>query len=276
MLVPTATGGLFAEQGGICWRLLTRVPGVTFSACRSPAQARSAGALVARFHSALADLDHEFRPIGIPLHDTAAHLAALESTLAEVGAHRLREQVEPLADEILAAALAWEDLGELPARVGHGDLKFDNLVFAGPEPPDCDRATHLIDLDTVAPRPLWTELGDAWRSWCNAAADESGARLDLALFRASCQGWGGMSELALDAAERGSLVFGLERIALELAARFTADALRESYFAWDSEHFPASGEHQLARARGQLELWRQALATRAEREALITAFVPVS
>ncbi|MEE2751965.1 MAG: hypothetical protein VX519_11085 [Myxococcota bacterium] len=50
------------------------------------------------------------------------------------------------------------------------------------------------------------------------------------------------------------LVSGVERICLELAARFCADALNESYFGWDASIAPGRGEHNLIRAKGQLAL----------------------
>ena len=55
-LVPTREGRPYADLGadGV-WRLMTGMPGVCFDTCQSRAQARSAGALVARFHSALVD-----------------------------------------------------------------------------------------------------------------------------------------------------------------------------------------------------------------------------
>ena len=43
-------------------------------------------------------------------------------------------------------------------------------------------------------------------------------------------------------------------ITVELAARFAADALAESYFGWDSERFGSAGEHNHVRARSQLGL----------------------
>ena len=49
-------------------------------------------------------------------------------------------------------------------------------------------------------------------------------------------------------------------MALELAVRFAADALRESYFGWDAERFESCGHHNLVRARGQLDVARQARA----------------
>ena len=59
-LVPTRDGALWAEHEGV-WRVLTRIDGVCHDALRRPAQARAAGRIVAQFHRAVSDLDHQFR-----------------------------------------------------------------------------------------------------------------------------------------------------------------------------------------------------------------------
>ena len=55
-----------------------------------------------------------------------------------------------------------------------------------------------------------------------------------------------------------------ETIYLELAARFCTDALNESYFGWNPAQFPTSSEHQLMRARGQLNAAKALAAQREE------------
>lgn len=270
-LVTTAERRAYVDLGeeGI-WRLLTRLPGVGFDVCDSTRQARSAGALVARFHSALDDLDHEFHPLGISLHATDVHLRALEEALASHRGHRLYEDVAALGRQILEEASGWEPLEGLPARVAHGDLKFNNVLF-GRRGAARDEALSLIDLDTVSRMPLYVELGDAWRSWCNPQGeDATEARFDLELFEASTEGYLDALEIDLDPAERESLVHGVERISLELAARFAADTLRESYFGWDPARFSSAGEHNLLRARGQFSLYRQARKTRGPRTQILS------
>jgi Ser/Thr protein kinase RdoA (MazF antagonist) len=266
-LLSTRSGALCAElAGGERWRLVTRLPGVVFDVCESPAQARAAGALVARFHAALVDLPHAFEPLGIPYHDTDAYLAALAAAVATRREHPLWRDVEELAAVILPAAADDTGLVGLPARVVHGDLKFNNVLFAGAEGAAREEAVALIDLDTLARMPLWIDLGDAFRSWCNRRGEDAAeAELDLALYRAAAEGWLSALDFALAPGERESLALGLERIALELAARFACDALEERYFRWDAERFASRGEHNLLRARGQLSLWRQARETRSER-----------
>ncbi len=265
-LVRTVADDLVADLGehGV-WRLLTRVPGVSHEICSSPELARAAGGLVARFHTALGDLDHGFQPLGIRWHDTPAYLRELEETLARHPSHHLHGEVSKLADRILETAREWSPLLGVGERVVHTDLKFNNLLFDPAADPERPEAVSLIDLDTVCRLPLFVELGDAWRSWCNRRGEDSAeAELDLDLFRASVAGYLGELRIELGREERASLVHGLERSSLELAARFAADALYESYFGWDPERFESRAEHNLVRARGQLSLAEQARATRDE------------
>jgi Ser/Thr protein kinase RdoA (MazF antagonist) len=271
-LVTASDGRLYSNQGDEgSWRLLTRVPGVSFGVCEDVEQARSAGALVARFHSALSDYEGELHSLGFAFHDTPRHLSALASSLEAHAEHRHRAAVAELASEIFTAVSAWESLDDLPRRVIHGDLKFSNVLFAGEGGRGRVEATCLIDLDTLSRLPVFVDLGDAWRSWCNVRAEsEVEARLDLALFRASVEGYAGVPGVELERRELATLAQGLDRISLELCARFAADTLEESYFDWSRERYESAGDHNLARARGQLSLYRQARDTLEERTRFLT------
>jgi len=276
-LPPTATAsvasapaddtGATAKPGAV-WRLMTFVDGLSFDVVGSPAQARAAGRLIARFHRALDGLAHTFVGMRTGVHDTSRHLQTLAAA-ATAGArdgHRLMAAVAPLAAEIAARAADLPALPSIAPRIGHGDLKFNNVLFAGPAGEDRERAVCLIDLDTVGPQPLAFELGDAWRSWCNVRGeDEPEARLDLAVFEASLDGYLTAFGGELPAAERRALLLGPEWVSLELAARFAADAVNESYFGWNPARFAGRGEHNLVRARGQLSLHRAFVETRPRR-----------
>jgi Ser/Thr protein kinase RdoA (MazF antagonist) len=271
-LVPAGDGSPFVEdpQGGGVWRMLTHVEGVAFDVVSDARQARSASELIARFHRAVDGLQHQFVGLRSGVHDTPVHLERLRGATASHGTHRLAREVGELARDIGAAAAALPPLPALPARVCHGDLKFSNILFADHEPPASERAVCLIDLDTVGPLSLSFELGDAWRSWCNRAGeDRTEALLDLEIMRASVEGYRAGWDKALDAETRRGLLLGVEWVSLELAARFAADALLESYFGWDARRFPARGEHNLLRARGQWSLHAALVASRAEREEIL-------
>jgi Ser/Thr protein kinase RdoA (MazF antagonist) len=270
LLVATETGQPFVMVEGAVWRVLTYVDGVSFDVVGGAAQARAAGALIARFHRALDGLDHTFVGRRAGVHDTALHLSRLDEAITAHPQHRLAAEVAALAHAIRAGAAALPPLPALTPRVCHGDLKFNNILFAGTSPAASEQPVCLIDLDVVGPLSLAYEMGDAWRSWCNRAGeDEPQAVLDLDVFRASLDGYRQGLGRALDDGERAGLLLGVEWVSLGLTARFAADALREDYFGWDAQRFAGRGEHNLVRARGQWSLHQLLAASRAQREAAL-------
>lgn len=263
-LVRTLDGALCVPAEGGAWRLMTFIPGRVLTAVDRPALAEAAGGLLARFHLALDDLVHEFRHVRPPVHEPARHLAALERAVDAHPGHRLHEAASRLAEEILAAAAALPDLPVTPARVVHGDPKISNLVFAA----DRDEGVCLLDLDTLGRMALPFELGDALRSWCNVASeDDPRGRFCAERFAAAIRGYGAVAADWLADEEGASAVAATATIQVELAARFCADVLEESYFGWSPALFPGRGEHNLARARGQLAVHRSLLAQRSVLEA---------
>jgi Ser/Thr protein kinase RdoA (MazF antagonist) len=270
-LVPTRSGRRWVDLGtsGV-WRVQTFVPGHSFDKVQSPAQAKSASELLARFHRAVHALDHRFVGVREGVHDTPKHLARLREALVKHSGHRLLSQVEPLAETVLARAEVLQPLPSLQPLIGHGDLKLNNVLFAGQDAPGSETAVCLIDLDTVGPVLLAHEIGDAWRSWCNPSGeDATKATVDLEVMAASFDGYAVAIGRVLAKKERLALLGGVEWISLELASRFAADALNESYFGWDPGRYPSRGDHNLVRARGQLALHDALMKCRAERSRLL-------
>lgn len=265
----TDDGALWVQgEQGRPWRALSFVEGQAFDRVASPAIARQAGQLVARFHAALADLDYEYRHVRAGVHDTPRHLATLRAALEAHRDHRLLSEIEPLAERLLAAAGRLPVLSDLPKRHAHGDLKISNLLFRGEE------ASCLVDLDTLG-RMVWAfEVGDALRSWCNPRGEDvAEASIDRQIFAAALEGYGAVAKSVdlLSREEALAVVDGLATLCLELSARFLADALEERYFGWDSSRFATRGEHNLLRARGQLSLFESVEAQRADLERIAGA-----
>jgi Ser/Thr protein kinase RdoA (MazF antagonist) len=269
-LVPTPNGELWVELDGQVWRLLTYIEGITHSMVERPEQARRAGRLLGRFHRAVADLEHELNSSRLGVHDTAKHLEALRAALRAHVDHAAYPSVRALASEILTLSKCLPALPDVPDRVVHGDPKIANILF--------DRRTGealcLIDLDTLARMPVALELGDAFRSWCNPRGEDAPAgAFSMPLFEAAVSGYAEATRGWLRAQEWEAIPGATLTIALELAARFCADALNESYFAWDTRRFASASAHNQARARSQLAV---AAAIHAQRqpmqEAVAAAF----
>lgn len=258
-LVRTVDGRLCVPDAAGAWRVMTRVAGRVFDALANSAQAREAGRLLASFHRALDDLHHEFRHVRPAVHEPARHLADLAHAVERHRDHRLHAVAAALADEIVAAMAALPALPATQVRVVHGDPKISNLVFAC----DSDHAVCMIDLDTVGRMALPFELGDAFRSWCNVATeDDPRGRFSAELFAAAVDGYGAAAAGWLRPEEAAAAVNATATIQVELAARFCADVLNEGYFGWNPQKFSSRGEHNLARARGQLAVHRSLLAQR--------------
>ncbi len=266
-LLPTRGGELWLEdaESGY-WRALTYMPGTTLHRLSGAITAQQCGELVGRFHAALADWDYTFQAPSRNIHDTPQRFAELRRSLDEVHDHPLLTPARHVATDLLRQWQTWEGELDLPQRPCHGDLKISNLRFD----PAGQRALCLLDLDTLGRQRLADEMGDAWRSWCNPQGedDPEGCQFDLEIFRASARPWLASSPY-LTPQERRSLVGGIERICLELAARFLNDALRNTYFREDRQRYPETGAHNLQRARGQLALARSVRQQRSACEAII-------
>ena len=261
-LVRTDAGQSHAQLESGVWRVLTQLPGRTLHAATALSQVRNAGAAMGDFHTALLESRHEFAFSRPGAHNTVAHMEKLRAALARHEPHRLYPAVEAIAEGIFGR---WSDFGSipnLPLRIGHGDPKISNFLFA----PD-HTISGVIDLDTMAWTSVDIEIGDALRSWCNRGTeDQARADFDIRTADAALEGYLSRAPWLTDE-ECESLPASAERICLELAARFAADALEETYFGWDPEIATGRGEHNLLRARGQLSLAVSARNARSDLEA---------
>ncbi len=268
-LIPTKDRALWLRQGRQTWRLLSYVDGDVHRRITRPEMAKEAGLLLGRVHVALFDFGGELaapRPGGG--HHLSHHLTVLSETLRERKDHPRHEEISALGGEILALSRSLPRLPATKARVVHGDPKIDNLIFRR----NAHQARCLIDLDTIGKMPLYLELGDALRSWCNPGGEDTpDGSFSLELFAAAIKGYAAKTREHIEQDEWQSIVPATEAILLELAARFCADALNEDYFGWDAERFSSHSEHSSIRAAGQLRAARSLIAQRARAFDIVNA-----
>ncbi|PID39748.1 MAG: hypothetical protein CSA65_07245 [Proteobacteria bacterium] len=260
---------LVEGRGDAVWRALSHVKGETILAADSPARCAEAGRLLGRFHRALADCEWPLRHERLGVHDTRRHLAGLREALEAHRGHRRYPAVERLGERILAASEHLTLPNSLPKRLVHGDPKISNLLFDAAS----GEARCLVDLDTLARMPLAVELGDALRSWCAPRGEELPDPIDVERFAAALGGYAESAQPTewLERREWAAVASTTEVIAVELAARFCADALAERYFGWDETRFPSASEHNEQRATAQLALAKSIRERRGELEAIVMA-----
>jgi Ser/Thr protein kinase RdoA (MazF antagonist) len=254
------------DAGGV-WRMLTYVEGQTF-AKMTEALAAPAGELTARFHTAVSDLQHRFHFVRAGAHDLERHLRNL-ATAVDKAHSELSLPTPPrffaLADSIFTLARDIPLQVPGPLRICHGDLKLNNLRFG-----DDGQGLCLLDLDTLAQLPLGLELGDALRSWCNPAGeDQTDPHFDLSLLQRVLYGYMRIAKSFISVEERDYLILGTLRITTQLAARFAADVVNQSYFRYDPARYASRAAHNYVRAQGQLALAQSLVMQRREAESLV-------
>ncbi len=265
-LLRTRNNAAWVEHDGRIWRALSWEPGQAIAQVPGLEWAARGGELVARYHRALDGFGYRYRFVRAGVHDTVAHLSKLQQRCmlgaAAAGSadnDPIVTQAIELGHRIMALANWSFDLAAMPQRHIHGDLKISNLLFElNPVRGHC-----LVDLDTVGYGTLAFELGDAMRSWCNPHGEDAGrVTFDMPIFQAAMQAYFAAvgSAISYAADERQSVVHGLLRVCVELAARFCVDIFDDAYFGWDAARFASRRAHNLLRAQGQLAL-AQAVAT---------------
>lgn len=262
--IPTVAGPvLFRDETGTPWRLQTFLSGgKTFHTVETPAMAAEAGSLYARFHAVMAVFPGTLKTERVG-HDTPKILAAFQETVAKFAQDPLMEEVKEDVALILAELPKLLLPVGLPLRAIHGDPKVSNILFD-----QTGKAMALVDLDTCNQRPLAVELGDAFRSWCGLEEDRVDNRFRADIFAAGWKAYR-VSAPFLTPEEIAAVGQGIGLITLELAARFLADYFTDSYFGWDTKRYPSRRAHNLARARGQLALYKDFVAQRAAVEAIL-------
>ena len=247
-LLPDRRGRVYYREDGRTWRLFSHINGNVHERLEQPEMAAAAGALLGRVHAALALLDYELQT-SLPLtHDAPRHASHLKNTLENRRGHARYAAVKPLGEAILARLEQVPPLPAVSARLVHGDPKTSNFIFSG----DDRAALCMVDFDTLNRMPVYFELGDALRSWCNPAGEDTvSGRFSMAHCRAALEAYSRHAGNLLTREEWLAVPAATLAIYLELAARFCADALNEDYFSWDPERFTSHSEHSETRARGQ-------------------------
>ena len=89
------------------------------------------------------------------------------------------------------------------------------------------------------------------------------------LFEAAIIAYAGETGEWITESEWQAIVLATRTILIELAARFCADAVQESYFGWDPQVYASRSEHNQVRARGQLSAFHACSAQQKRLEEIV-------
>ena len=231
------------DDGGV-WRLLTFVEGAhSVDQLEHPSQALEVGRALGRFHALIHDLPADQLADTLEgFHITPSYYAAYQRQLAAVTtagpevdlsiAQRLndpqaqwcarfiaeRESLVPVLEQA-------KHQGRLQLRPIHGDPKVNNVMLCSAT--GC--CVAMVDLDTVKPGLVHYDIGDALRSGCNRAGEETtdlqAVRFDLDLARAMLAGYLQEAHSWLTAADLAHLYDAIRLLPFELGLRFFSDHL---------------------------------------------------
>jgi Ser/Thr protein kinase RdoA (MazF antagonist) len=267
------------HQDGGAWRMLTHIDGAhSLDVLGSVEQAVEVGRALGRFHVLVHDLPAEQLADTLEgFHQTPVYHRQYRQLLlarqhSAAAAHQRADLQELWCQDFIAAR---EDLvpvleqaraqGRLQLRPIHGDPKVNNVMLCTAT--GC--AVAMVDLDTVKPGLLHYDIGDALRSGCNPAGEETtdleAVHFDLALAEAMLRGYLGEAASLLSADDIAHLYDAIRLLPFELGLRFFSDHLAgNTYFT------VSHGRHNLNRALVQFRLTESIEARESAIRALIT------
>ena len=215
------------------------------------------GAGLGEFENRIADFDAKLLIETIPLfHNVPRRLNDLKNAVAKAEPERMersRELLEYLSrfDQPMLDLQRMRDEGALPLRVTHNDTKANNLLLDANDRPLC-----MIDLDTVMPGLVHYDFGDAIRSACNSAGeetrDENEVSFKMDFFEAFTSGFMEKARNQFTYKEKKTLAQGIVLMTYLQAVRFLTDYL-------DGDHYypTAYPGHNLQRAKVQTRLLQE-------------------
>ncbi|MEI6807412.1 MAG: aminoglycoside phosphotransferase family protein [bacterium] len=260
-VIPSKDGKDFhVDSEGNYWRVITLMASAkAYDKTTNADHAFEVGTVLGQFHRLISDIDPSRLHDTLPgFHKTPLYLQKYDETVRtqsaralldkSIEARRLVRFIEERRDlaKVLESAL---ENGELAVRLIHGDPKVTNIMIDDVT----GKGTSIVDLDTVKPGLVHYDFGDAVRSVCNPAGEETtnlnDVVFDLDLCEAIFKGYMINGLQFLTQSERKYLFASVRLLPFELGLRFFQDYLAGNvYFRVRSE------EQNLNRARVQFKL----------------------
>lgn len=232
----------YVDFQGATWRVMDFIDNsISYPQIQSVEHAREVGAALGYFHTLVSDLDLSSLKVAIPgYHKTPFYVQEYERALFSKTLQHNSLDTSYCA-KFIDKRKAWSSVLEtakydkkISVRPIHGDPKLDNILV--------DMNTYevvsFIDLDTVGPGLIQTDIGDCLRSCCNPGGDTlkdlDNAHFNLDICQVTLQSYFSVARQILQYSDSLYLYYGIWLIAFELGLRFFTDHIMgNGYFKVD-------------------------------------------
>lgn len=256
--LPARDGRLFAEVDGQVWRVMLFVENSMTKSEVNVENAYKAGEAFGQFQKWLADVPETLEETIKDFHNMEFRLAQLRQAVAENRAGRVQEEavLELLAEfakreeEMTAAERLYRE-GKLPKRICHCDTKVNNMLFDA----SGEEVLCVIDLDTVMPSFIFSDVGDFLRTAASTVAEDCGDFDKIAfrgdIYEAFVGGYLSSARSFLTPLEIEMIPYAAKLFPYMQSVRFLWDYLNGDHY-WKCK-FPT---HNLVRAQNQFHYLR--------------------
>ena len=250
----------FFFDGDSYWRMSVMIADSVTVETVSPESAYCAGKAFGNFQAMLVDIKEEIGETIPDFHNMELRARQLQAAVDADAAGRCSDpEIQGFLSEIfmnmeeMCKAERLYRQGILPKRICHCDTKVSNMLF------DKDgEVLCVIDLDTVMPSFVFSDVGDFLRTAANKVAEDcpdiDKVAFDMEIFQAFINGYLESSEDFLTPVEKENLPYAAALFPFMQAVRFLTD-----YINGDTYYKIAYPEHNLVRTRNQMALFRSVI-----------------
>ena len=271
---PTKDGKRYYFDGDSYWRISLLIPRSKSYEEVTPELSYEAGKAFGDFQTMLSDIPEGTLGETIPdFHNMEFRLQQFHEAIQANAAGRL-DEVKELVDEIEKRADAMciqERLyreGKLKKRTNHCDTKVNNILFDA----DTDHVLCVIDLDTVMPGFVLSDIGDFIRTAGNTGAEDDenldNVNVNIPIFEAYTKGYMEKAKAFLTPTEIKLLPYGGRLLTYMQTVRFLTD-----YLNGDTYYKIHSPKHNLIRTKAQFKLLQSLEAHAAEMDAFMSQWL---
>ncbi|MDD3064476.1 MAG: aminoglycoside phosphotransferase family protein [Massilibacteroides sp.] len=252
--LPTKAGKLYHYDGENYWRVCLFIPRSRSFEEITPELSYEAGKAFGNFQHMLSDLPEGALGETIPnFHNMEFRLQQFHEAIQADEVGRLSE-VESLVEEIekRAKAMCIQEVlyreKKLKKRTNHCDTKVNNILFD-----ENGKVLCVIDLDTVMPGFVLSDIGDFIRTGANAGAEDDEnldrVHVKMDIFEAYTRGYMETAKAFLTPTEIRLLPYGGRLLTYMQTVRFLTD-----YLNGDTYYKIKSPKHNLIRTQAQFKL----------------------